>query len=65
MKFNYALKTIKASTVSTLMLLEPVGAAILALMIFGEVPTGQEVLGAALAVLGVSIATWKPKTNES
>ena len=61
--FNYALKTIKASTVSTLMLLEPVGAAILALLIFGEYPTGQEVTGATLAVVGVFVATWKSSSD--
>ena len=63
--FNYALQSIKASTVSTLMLLEPAGATLLAWLAFGELPTLHEVFGGVLAGVGVFIATWEFKARRS
>lgn len=61
--FNYALQYIKASTVSTLMLLEPAGATLLAWLAFGEMPSLQEVTGGLAAVIGVLVATWTPRAR--
>ena len=63
--FNYALQSIKASTVSTLMLLEPAGATLLAWLAFGELPTLHEVFGGVLAGVGAFIATWEFKARRS
>lgn len=49
---NYALKYYHASLVTTLTLLEPFGASVLALVVLGEKPPAYAVPGAALAVLG-------------
>ncbi len=49
---NYALKYYHASLVTTLTLLEPFGASILALIILGEEPPRYALPGAVLAVLG-------------
>ena len=53
---GYAVKYVAASTVATVMLLEPVGASILALLVLGEVPPPEAALGALLVLLGVGIA---------
>ncbi len=49
---NYALKYYHASLVTTLTLLEPFGASVLALIILGEEPPRYALPGAVLAVLG-------------
>lgn len=53
---GYAVKYVTASTVATVMLLEPVGASILALLVLGEWPPPEAALGALLVLLGVGIA---------
>ena len=63
--FNYALQSIKASTVSTLMLLEPAGATLLAWIAFAELPTTHEVVGGIVAGFGVFVATWTFKKKSS
>lgn len=54
--FNYALRYLPATTVSSLLLLEPVGATLLAIWLFGEVPPPVAALGGSLVVLGVVAA---------
>ena len=61
--YNYALKHVSATLVSTSLLAEPVGASILAFLLLGEAPgclgggacpaTGLVVLGSALALAGI------------
>lgn len=53
---NYALRWLPAATISALTLLEPLGATALALLLLGEQPTGGTVLGAAIALVGVTLA---------
>ena len=54
---NYAVKFLPASTVSTVLLLEPVGASILAALFLGEIPTVFALIGGAIVVTGVVLAT--------
>jgi drug/metabolite transporter (DMT)-like permease len=62
--FNYALNFLPPTLVSTLMLLEPVGAALLAIFLFGEIPGTTTLLGSVLLLIGVAITiqTSRPKT---
>lgn len=50
---NYALRFLKPTLVASIMLLEPVGASLLALLLFGEVPGTLTIAGAALLLTGV------------
>jgi len=54
--FNWALRHLSASHVSIFILGEPVGSAILALVIFGEAPAGLNLLGAALILGGIYLS---------
>ena len=54
--FNYALRYVPATTVSTLTLLEPVGAGLLALAFFAEWPPPLAVVGSLFVVAGVFVA---------
>lgn len=53
---GYAVKYVSASTVATVMLLEPVGASLLAMLVLGEVPPPTAAFGAVLVLLGVGVA---------
>ena len=50
---NHAMKHLDPTMVSTTLLLEPVGAAVLALVLFGEVPSWLTIGGAALLLVGL------------
>jgi len=54
--YNYALRYMSAATVSTVVLLEPVGATLLAAAFLGEVPGPLAVVGGTLAIGGVIIS---------
>lgn len=53
---NYAVRYVPAARVSALILLEPVGAALLAALVLDENPTRDEMVGSAVVLLGVAIA---------
>ncbi len=53
--FNYAVRFLPPTLVSTLMLLEPVGAAILAIILFAEMPGTTTLLGSLFLLVGVAI----------
>lgn len=53
--YNWALRYLKASIVSTSLLGEPVGASILAFLILGETPTPLVLLGAIITLMGIYI----------
>ncbi len=55
--FNFALKYVPASLIATLILLEPVGATVLAAVVLDEWPGGLELAGGAVILVGVLIAT--------
>ena len=66
--FNYAVKFLDPTLVTTFILLEPIGAALLALLIFGEVPGLLTVAGAAVLLLGVLLTvrfSQTPRTASS
>ncbi len=51
--FNWALKRVRASLISLLYLGEPLGATILAIIFFSEVPSSLQVLGGAAILTGL------------
>lgn len=55
--FNYALRYLPASAVTTAALLEPVGAGMLAWVVLGEVPTALAGMAGGIAVAGVIVAS--------
>jgi drug/metabolite transporter (DMT)-like permease len=55
--FNYALRYISAALVAVLLLSEPVGATLLAVPLLGEIPSRLKLLGGALVLAGILIAT--------
>lgn len=59
--FNYAVKWLPATTISTLMLFEPVGAAILAALFLGEIPEPSALAGGLLVLAGIAVATRPPR----
>lgn len=54
---NYAMKFLDPTLVATVILLEPVGAGVLALLVFEEVPRGVTLLGAAVLLAGVLLTS--------
>lgn len=51
--FNYAMNHVEPTLVATVILLEPIGAAIMALIIFSEVPSLLTAIGAGVLLVGV------------
>ena len=63
---NYALKTVTASAIALLLLLEPVGAAIISMLLLAEVPSYHEWMGSGIILFGVATALHqKPTSNTS
>ncbi len=54
--YNYALKYVKAHVVSLAILMEPIGATVLAWVVLGEVPSLRVVIGGAVLLAGVTLA---------
>jgi drug/metabolite transporter (DMT)-like permease len=54
---NWALEHVESTVVSVALLGEPVGSALLALVIFGEVPGEFTILGGAIILLGIAVTT--------
>jgi drug/metabolite transporter (DMT)-like permease len=52
---NFAMKHLDPTFVSTTLLLEPVGAALLALALFGEVPSVLTIVGACVLLAGLAM----------
>lgn len=61
--FNYALQYVPAAIVGMLSLLEPVGASILAYVLFGEVPPPASVGGMIVVLVAVAVVVWRRETN--
>lgn len=53
---NHVMRWLPASVVAAAILLEPVGAAVLAALLFGEVPGPVSIVGALVALAGVFVA---------
>jgi drug/metabolite transporter (DMT)-like permease len=56
----WALGRLPASTAAVVVLVQPVAAALLALVLFGEAPTALQALGGALVLAGVALAQARP-----
>lgn len=56
--FNYALQHVPAAVVGMLALLEPVGASILAYVLFAEVPPLAAVVGMGVVLAAVGVVVW-------
>ncbi len=54
---NYLLEYFPAALVSMFTQLEPVGSAILALLLFGQLPPAQQIAGSVVIVMGVILAS--------
>jgi len=63
--FNYAMRYVSASHVSALILLEPVGATLLAVVLFAEVPGVLGALGGLVTVAGVLVATQRRRSGQT
>jgi drug/metabolite transporter (DMT)-like permease len=57
--FNYALQYVPAAIVGMLALLEPVGASVLAYVLFDEVPPVASVMGMFVVLGGVALVVWR------
>ena len=55
--YNYALGYLSAAYVSLTILIEPIGSAILAAMFLAEQPTGGQIVGGAVVLFGLVIAS--------
>lgn len=53
--YNYAVKHLDPAVVATVILLEPIGASVLALLIFTEIPPLPTLVGALVLLIGVAI----------
>lgn len=63
--FNYALGYLSAAFVSIALLGEPIGSTILAYLILGEVPSWLKIIGAALILAGIYIASLSDIRNRA
>ncbi|MCA9932880.1 MAG: DMT family transporter [Ardenticatenaceae bacterium] len=59
--YNYALGYLSAAYVSIAVIAEPIGATILALILFGEVPNLLTIFGSILLLAGIVYASWQPR----
>lgn len=55
---NWLLERVESAVVSVSLLGEPVGAAVLALVLFAEVPGWLTVVGGAVALVGIGVTVW-------
>ncbi|MFP4323049.1 MAG: DMT family transporter [Anaerolineales bacterium] len=61
--FNYALGYLPAAFVSLVVLGEPIGSTILAVLVLGEVPSLPVLLGAAVILTGIAIGSRQPRAK--
>jgi drug/metabolite transporter (DMT)-like permease len=54
---NYLLEYFPAAMVSMFSQLEPIGSAVLAVMLFRELPPGKQIVGSAIIIIGVILAS--------
>jgi drug/metabolite transporter (DMT)-like permease len=61
--FNYAMNHVSPTLVATIILLEPIGAALLALIVFTEVPSLLTAIGAGILLVGVILTARNNRSN--
>ncbi|WP_069791790.1 DMT family transporter [Cyanobacterium sp. IPPAS B-1200] len=62
--FNWSLRHLSPTTVSLVILLEPVGSTFLAFLLFKEIPPMAVFLGAIILLIGVIISEFKSSTSK-
>ncbi|MBN2305739.1 MAG: DMT family transporter [Anaerolineae bacterium] len=62
--FNYALGFLSAAYVSLVILVEPVGTGLLAIIFLDEWPVGLQLIGSALILVGVGVASQEQPVGE-
>ena len=60
---SVSLPRLPAALTSVLLLVQPIGAVLLAVLILGEEPSGLQLAGVAVVLAGVCLATLKPSTR--
>ena len=63
--FTYVVRFIPAYIVGAVILLEPVGATALGVVVLDEWPSVIEIVGAAIIVLALIMATLEPKSHQA
>jgi drug/metabolite transporter (DMT)-like permease len=61
--YNWALGYLSAASVSLAVIAEPIGATLLALLLFHEVPSGLTLVGGAVLLSGIVYAS-RPETKK-
>jgi drug/metabolite transporter (DMT)-like permease len=61
--FNYALRYLSATFVSIASQLEPIGSAIIAFIVFQEIPTEWQLIGSLAIIFGVGFASYGQKND--
>ncbi|MBI5564787.1 MAG: DMT family transporter [Chloroflexi bacterium] len=60
--YNYALRFLPTTYVAVVALAEPVGTSILAFVLLNELPPPLTLLGAAVILIGIAVASWPDRT---
>ncbi|NIP34859.1 MAG: EamA family transporter, partial [Thermoplasmata archaeon] len=63
--YNWTLRYVPASVVSVSLLGEPVGSSILAALLLSEVPPEFTIVGGAVILVGIVMATWGVRTRSN
>jgi len=63
--YNYALRFLPTTYVAVVALAEPVGTSILAFFLLNELPPPLTLLGAAVILIGIAIASWPDRTRSA
>jgi drug/metabolite transporter (DMT)-like permease len=63
--YNYALRFLPPTYVAIVALAEPIGTSILAFLLLSELPPLLTVIGAAVILIGILIASWPDRSNQS
>ena len=63
--FNWAVRYLSPAIVTMVILLEPIGSSIAAVMLFNEIPGVWTVIGAALLLIGVFVAIRAPSSHKA
>ena len=61
--YNYALRFLPPTYVAIVALAEPIGTSILAFLLLAELPPPLTILGAAVILIGILIASWPDRSN--
>jgi drug/metabolite transporter (DMT)-like permease len=63
--YNWSLRYVPAAVVSVSLLGEPIGSTLLAFLVFGEVPPQLALVGGAIILVGIVLATWRLGTTKA